>query len=281
MAQENESLKGRYSTDIVSLTQFVDEVTKLTAGTGPKYWWYRGHGKVVENESLLPGALRKEFHGSQAPDRIDDDPDRRTYENAEKELIEEFRREAAYLLPPDASLVEIYFTAQHHELPTRLLDWTANPLAALFFAVATRRNDDGEVIVLQPDWYLTFGKNGRPSGTELPWPPVSQRDPLVVEAVKALFGQAAESIPPLIIPIRPDSRLRRVFQQDSRFTLHTRGCPNIQELDTHVRRYRIPKDAKQKLITDLDTMAINWATLFPDLDYVALQLKVRRGIGMA
>ncbi|WP_198781963.1 FRG domain-containing protein [Shewanella putrefaciens] len=46
----------------------------------------------------------------------------------------------------------LYAVMQHHGLPTRLLDWTASPLVALFFALTQKPNleNDHRVWILQP-----------------------------------------------------------------------------------------------------------------------------------
>ena len=54
----------------------------------------------------------------------------------EKELLEEFKKRALPLLPiTPASDWEWLALAQRHGLATRLLDWSANPLVAAFWAV--------------------------------------------------------------------------------------------------------------------------------------------------
>jgi hypothetical protein len=69
----------------------------------------------------------------------------------------------ASFLPATSSLVETYLLAQHHGLLTRLLDWTTNPLAALYFAATGEPDHDGAMYVINPRFYIpnTDDKNTR------------------------------------------------------------------------------------------------------------------------
>jgi hypothetical protein len=68
--------------------------------------------------------------------------------NLEREMLMEFRTAGATFFDPEG-IEALYFIAQHYGMPTRLLDWTANPLAALFFTVKSD-GGDGAVIVMEP-----------------------------------------------------------------------------------------------------------------------------------
>lgn len=96
---------------------------------------YRGH--ACESWELLPSLTREKGKLVRAP----------MLEQFERELIAEYRKR--FDLKDAWTEVEVLAFARHHGAPTRLLDWTANPLIGLWFAVEDEKHDASPGIVHQ------------------------------------------------------------------------------------------------------------------------------------
>jgi len=86
------------------------------------------------NHELIPSLFRRT--------KIDD------IDIREKNMLWLFTTSAKPLLnnQPDSKL-EWLVIAQHHGLPTRLLDWSLSPLVACFFAVESLSKEDGAIYI--------------------------------------------------------------------------------------------------------------------------------------
>jgi len=195
----------------------------------------------------------------------------------------QFRRMAAPLLPGEASFVDVYFLAQRHGLPTRLLDWTTNALAALFFAVSGCPERDGALFVINPR-YLIPGENDA-GGPPLPTDVVDIRNGLLGRIVHSLYGEGPRDVPSFVLPVLPDITAGRILQQDSCYTLHVPPAVaesgeeafNEQPADVlaaeHAQKLTVPAADKPRLLISLRRLAVHWATLFHDLDHVVREIR--------
>jgi hypothetical protein len=163
--------------------------------------------------------------------------------NLERRLLAEFKRRALPWLSVfrPSSEWEWLMLAQHHGVPTRLLDWTTNPLVALFFACRGDWDSDGGVYVL-------------PNLPELETDVV--RDPFRVGVDYCIR-------PPHISP--------RVAAQSAYFTVSKDPTKPLAEHPA--RRIAVRAVTKRGLLRQIARYGINEASLFPDLDGLARDLR--------
>src|SRR5438876_11679465 len=94
-------------------------------------------GQPESRLPLQPGVYRPTFPVTNEAARLE----------LEQHLAQDFRVESAGLLGGRETDEELYFLQQHYRFPTRLLDWTHNPLASLFFAI-DKPDAEGEVFLM-------------------------------------------------------------------------------------------------------------------------------------
>ena len=210
--------------------------------------WFRG--QACEGWELRPGLLRREAEFGY--DKI---------VTVETPLNQEFRRHAARYLAPSVrdSLVELYFQAQHAGFPTRLRDWTTNPLAGVFFAVEETGEDDctGGALFALDVAHLYIAEE-----TQLRLA-IETLFRSIADVSKSPFWSQKPDAP---LAVQPDLREGRMAQQSSRFTFHF-GIDDWPQRAVH--QWTIPRRAKRKILYQLESLNVTRATLFPDLDNLA------------
>ncbi len=236
--------------------------------------WFRGHSK--RSYKLEPGVYREKFTKQSANIYGDDTEAKRL--NLEREMLMEFRTAGARMIDSN-DITEIYVLAQHYGMPTRLLDWTANPLAALFFAVCDEDSkEDGDVFVMEPTKMFPWPK----AGSEEPMPHMRTiRHPQIRDAIGLSFwtsplekikdGRPVVEAFPRILPFRPDNHVGRIGQQNSCFTMHTHNAANHD--NPSLARLKIPGDAKGPIRDQLRQLNVNEFTVYNDLDHLSHEIK--------
>lgn len=249
------------------VTLSISNVQDLLTVLGPmtadgRELWYRGHRN--ETWRLEPSAFRTRQH-----------------RDSEKAMLNRFRQEAAAAGQQYAFDEWGWVTfAQHHELPTRLLDWSQSPLVALFFACERGLGAgdsgvefDGELLVVEPhDLNEEAGDPDRAGHPRL----LIDSDTTLRDY---LPGQSAEPRKPraVVAPMVFD----RIRFQTGTFTV---SQPPVDMDDDEpmrkarsLRTIRIPGAAKADLREQLEILGFNDVSIYRDLDRIARRIKAATG----
>ena len=183
--------------------------------------------------------------------------------DVEDELMRRFKRQ--YLPHFNGVLTddwEVLAVAQHHGLNTRMLDWSQNPLAALWFAVRKpaegepgKPKEPGAVFMFQPAKHEDYADVERES----------KKSPYEVN--RTLFYQ-------------PNHRTQRIVAQSGWLSVHAWSeadgkFSRLDKLDHYsgrIKQVHIPPGAFSDIRNHLDRIGVNEATLFPDLDGLCTHL---------
>jgi len=223
--------------------------------------WFRGHTR--QHRTLVPGIFRPHYNETY----------RALVPDYEASIYRSFRRRAPAILeriPPPEDDEGWLFVMQHHGSPTRLLDWTENALAALYFAVSGDFGHTGELWALYPPALNAlsgiddFPQPGHPVRRFLAGSP-QHSEPQTLTAL------GIDSLPIDPIAIAPTLTFPRMVAQRSVFTIHPppqkgHTIDALLSSKKQLVRYTIPADSKGHLLHDLRLLGVTRATLFPDLD---------------
>jgi hypothetical protein len=203
---------------------FIDIVSGRTDGT----WVFRGHADRAW--TLVPSVGRAHVLGA-APYRLKD----------EEDLFKAYKREVQRFETSLHSDLEWLALGQHHGLPTRLLDWTQNPLVAAWFAVESEalNGADGQIHMVQ----------------------ISAND--VVDEVVDVFATAPDT---LFVRVPP--RTARITAQQGLFSLHSDPTASWMASGTTIFHdtFDVPLRAKPYFREALHRFGFDRGRLMTDLD---------------
>lgn len=210
--------------------------------------WYRGHAN--SSWQLQPKLSRE-----------------KGYLRNEVTMLKHFQQDAAPRLreKPDSQWDWI-FLAQHYGLPTRLLDWSENPLIGLYFAVETNNADmdeavDGALFELNPD-SLNADTTGEASTDVVMFGHDNHLE-------NYLPGNGAKSRMGPIAAIAGRS-FDRIIAQSGTFTItHKDHVLDETNPNFGLTKIIVPAVDKDFIREELADLNIRASTVYPDLDHLA------------
>ncbi len=200
------------------------------------------------------------------------------YEHMEKHLLRNFRKYAHRDAVDDDSSWNWLTMAQHHGLPTRLMDWTFSPYVAMHFATANLEQFDRDGVI----WAVDYTK------VHQTLPDVLRRE-LSAEKADLFTVEMLDRVVPttdvleavcdkaVLLFLEPPSVDDRVVNQYALLSVMSDATLGVDEWlasrPDYYARFIIPAALKWEIRDKLDQANITERVLFPGLDGLSTWLK--------
>jgi len=248
---------------IETVTQVIERFEKNNQEKTPNHF-YCFRGQRDAGWDLTPSIFRHK--GS------------KSLENIEKEIYTDFYNLIRMHISPTVNTNqpwELLCYAQHIGVPTRLLDWTINPLIALYFAV-----EDGYGTCQDGAWFeFDISRYDGAEKKRLGFRGQKLDDlPPDLEFLSHLGGKACSCENKDLAVIQPPKIDARIQAQASLFSvsLSSDQKSHNEILGSSVEKCAIPANKKATIKTQLYRMGIHAGSIYPDIEGLGKYLSDRR-----
>lgn len=242
------------------MVRFLEDFLLVHKEAGNQKFWFRGHAS--SSFELVASLGRKYRYGG----RNDYQFDRKT----ERDLIHRFRRRSYAFLGRCLPAGEAIYLARHHGLPTRLLDWTSNPILACYFMCKEQQEADGVV----------WGMARRPKAVDLDSTAIARIEK-EEDLIEYLSGGPNRG--PRVKILLPLFNTPRLVSQDGVFTVQSDHTVPLNELancdfeseDLDIGllvRWQFSAEGKRSILRELSAIGVTERAVFPDLDGLSASL---------
>lgn len=262
------NVRRHYTTD--SFSGFYRIINQICNDDDDGYsglqYFFRGHSRF--DFECIPGIFRSNCIAS------------------ENQMYHEAIRKNPMVFTEDMSTFDKLVKMQHYELPTRLLDITANPLVALYFACLGNYDTDGSVLIFpvineKIKYYdsipvcilsnltkcsekFSFKENNDELAFAIKedMPNYNEED-LIADDITKVYC------------VMPKLNNERIIRQHGAFFIFGMGKSKNEpaELKDKPITIQIKAKSKMRILKELEVLGVNEAALFPETDKIMKQIK--------